>query len=95
VVFPDWRFDLVSLIAEGDRVAAHMPYSGTFANAINGIAPTGAVRPGRRDGHIPHRRSRIAEAWEVYDETGMWRRVGVNTHAQPYAKNLQVRISRS
>jgi predicted ester cyclase len=39
--FPDWRFDLLSLVAEGDRVVAHMPYGGTFANAINGIAPTG------------------------------------------------------
>ena len=23
--FPDWRFDLLALIAEGDRVVAHMP----------------------------------------------------------------------
>lgn len=28
--FPDWRFELLGLVAEGDRVVAHMPYSGTF-----------------------------------------------------------------
>jgi len=36
--FPDWRFDLLALIAEGD--------------------------------------GKVAEAWEVYDEAGMWRQLG-------------------
>ena len=39
--FPDWRFDLLSLVAEGDWVAAHLPYSGTFTKPIFGVAPTG------------------------------------------------------
>ena len=38
--FPDWRFDLNALVAEGDRVVAHMPYSGTHRAPILGIAPT-------------------------------------------------------
>src|SRR5215472_12589330 len=38
--FPDWRFDLRALIAEGDRVVAHMPYSGTHRQPILGVDPT-------------------------------------------------------
>ena len=74
--FPDWRFDLLSLVAEGDLVAAHMPYSGTFANAINGIAPTG--RFAQVDEMVIFRIAggKVAEAWEVYDERGMWRQLG-------------------
>jgi C-1 hydroxylase len=39
--FPDWRFSLQSLIAEGDVVVAHMPYSGTHRQAIVGVPATG------------------------------------------------------
>jgi predicted ester cyclase len=75
--FPDWKFDLLSLVAEGDRVVAHMPYSGTFTESILDVAPTG------RFAHVDEivifriADGRIAEAWEVYDESGMWRQLGV------------------
>src|SRR5262249_46350016 len=35
--FPDWRFDLLPLIAEGDRVVAHMPYRGTHRRSVLGV----------------------------------------------------------
>jgi C-1 hydroxylase len=75
--FPDWRFDLRALIAEGDRVVAHMPYSGTHRQPILGIAPTN--RPCSVDEIVIFRVSegKITEAWEVYDEAGMWRQLGV------------------
>lgn len=77
--FPDWRFELLSLVAEGDRVVAHMPYSGTFSHPIMGIAPTG--RSARVDEMVIFRiaEGKIAEAWEVYDESGMWRQLGVTS----------------
>jgi len=75
--FPDWRFDLRTLVAEGDLVAAHLPYSGTFTNAIYGIPPTN--RFARVDEMVIFRieGGRVAQAWEVYDESGMWRQLGV------------------
>ncbi|HEX7993482.1 MAG TPA: ester cyclase [Streptosporangiaceae bacterium] len=75
--FPDWKFDLLSLVAEGDRVVAHMPYSGTFTKSILDVQPTG--RFAQVDEIVIFRIAdgRIAEAWEVYDETGMWRQLGV------------------
>jgi steroid delta-isomerase-like uncharacterized protein len=79
--FPDWRFELRAMIAEGDLVAAHMPYSGTFTKPVAGIAPTGQFA--RVDEMVIFRIAdgRIAEAWEVYDEAGMWRQLGVRPTA--------------
>jgi hypothetical protein len=75
--FPDWRFTLLALVAEGDKVVAHMPYSGTLRGEIVGVQPTG--RPCTVDEIVIFRVAdgRIAEAWEVYDEAGMWRQLGV------------------
>jgi steroid delta-isomerase-like uncharacterized protein len=75
--FPDWRFELLALVAEGDRVVAHMPYRGTHRRAILGVAATG--RSCVVDEIVIFRVAggRIAEAWEVYDEAGMWRQLGV------------------
>ena len=75
--FPDWRFDPRRLVAEGDLVAAHMPYSGTFANPILGVAPTGRFAQVEEMVIFRIAGGRVAEAWEVYDERGMWRELGV------------------
>jgi steroid delta-isomerase-like uncharacterized protein len=74
--FPDWQFELLGLIAEGDRVVAHVPYSGTFTKPISGVAPTGQFA--RVDEMVIFRiaEGKVAEAWEVYDEAGMWRQLG-------------------
>jgi steroid delta-isomerase-like uncharacterized protein len=79
--FPDWRFDLLALVAEGDRVVAHMPYSGTHRAEVVGVPPTG--RSCTVDEIVIFRLAdgKIAEAWEVYDEAGMWRQLGVPTPA--------------
>jgi steroid delta-isomerase-like uncharacterized protein len=75
--FPDWQFELLDLIAEGDRVVAHMPYTGTFKTPISGVEPTG--RFARVDEMVIFRIAddKVAQAWEVYDEAGMWRQLGV------------------
>ena len=75
--FPDWRFEPRALIAEGDLVVAHMPYSGTFERPLSGLAPTG--QRAFVDEMVLFRIAggKIAQAWEVYDEAGMWRQLGV------------------
>jgi steroid delta-isomerase-like uncharacterized protein len=77
--FPDWRFSLLGLVAEGDRVVAHMPYQGTHRGTIVGVEATG--RSCDVDEVVIFRIAdgRIAEAWEVFDEAGMWRQLGVPT----------------
>ena len=75
--FADWHFDLRALIAEGNLVVAHMPYSGMHRHPIVGVPATDRaclvdeIVIFRIDG------GKIAEAWEVYDEAGMWRQLGV------------------
>jgi glyoxylase-like metal-dependent hydrolase (beta-lactamase superfamily II)/predicted ester cyclase len=40
---PDWRFEVLSTVAEGERVAVHWRAGGTFTgSAYQGIEPTGA-----------------------------------------------------
>ena len=75
--FPDWHFDLLALIAEGDRVVAHMPYSGTQREPILGVAPTHRSCSVDEIVIFQVKEGKIAEAWEVYDEAGMWRQLGV------------------
>jgi C-1 hydroxylase len=75
--FPDWRFELLRLVAEGTLVVAHMPYSGTHRSKIMGVEATG--RSCTVDEIVIFRivDSQIAEAWEVYDDAGMWRQLAV------------------
>ena len=66
-----------ALIAEGDLVVAHMPYAGTHRGAILGIEPTNRSCSVDEIVIFRLRAGKIAEAWEVYDEAGMWRQLGV------------------
>jgi len=54
-----------------------MPYRGTHRRAIAGVPPSG--RACLVDEMVIFRIEgrKIAEAWEVYDEAGMWRQLGV------------------
>jgi len=81
--FPDWRFDLLALIAEGDRVVAHMPYRGTHRGPILGVAPTNHSCSVDEIVIFRVSEGKIAEAWEVYDEAGMWRQLGVRPPGTP------------
>jgi steroid delta-isomerase-like uncharacterized protein len=75
--FPDWRFSLLALVAEDDYVVAHLPYSGTHRGAIAGVAPTGRFCTVDEIVIFRIADGRIVEAWEVFDEAGMWRQLGV------------------
>jgi C-1 hydroxylase len=79
--FPDWRFELLALIAESDRVVAHAPYSGTHRATVIGVSPTGRFCAVDEIVIFRIADGKIAEAWEVYDEAGMWRQLGVTTPA--------------
>jgi predicted ester cyclase len=39
--FPDYRMEIVDLVAEGDKVVAHFKCSGTHRGEWRGLAPTG------------------------------------------------------
>ena len=73
--FADYRFDLLDLIAEGDKVVARMPFTGTLTGPVLDLRPNG--RSVRVDEMVIFRiaAGRIVEAWEVYDEYSMRRQL--------------------
>jgi predicted ester cyclase len=70
------RFELLDLVAEGDKVVARMPFRGTHIGPILDLPPTG------RSVHVSEMvifrivDGKIVEAWEEYDEAGMRRQLG-------------------
>ena len=74
--FPDLRFELTDLVAEGDRVARRWVATGTHQGSFQGIAPTGrrvsltGIAIDRvRDG-------KLAETWLDFDMFGLLRQLG-------------------
>jgi predicted ester cyclase len=75
--FPDYRFELLDLIAEGDKVVARMPFSGTHTGPVLDLAATGRSVQVSEIVIFRIAEGKIVEAWEEYDELGMRRQLGV------------------
>lgn len=75
--FPDLRFTIEDLVAEGDTVAGRLTMSGTHEGPLMGMSPTG--RSVRQDHiHIVRfRDGKAIEHWGVRDELGMMQQLGV------------------
>lgn len=75
--FPDLRFTIEDLTSEGDLVSARLTYGGTHLGTWKGVPATG--KSFEADGMFFFRfeDGRLVEVWEVSDELGMWRQLGV------------------
>jgi predicted ester cyclase len=75
--FPDYRFAIEDLVAEGDTVVARVSVSGTHRGELMGLAPTG--RRVRTSGIEVFRfeRGKMAEHWAAFDALGMMRQIGM------------------
>lgn len=75
--FPDARFTVEDMLAEGDRVAARLTMRGTHLGALNGIPATGrsVVVSGMSIERIAE--GRIVEGWNENDALGMLQQLGV------------------
>ena len=75
--FPDIKFTLLDMIAEGDKVAVYWKLSGTHKSTFAGIPPTGKKVDGIQ-GIIIHRleNGRITEDWAVRDTFGLMVQLG-------------------
>jgi predicted ester cyclase len=75
--FPDLRFEIEELVAEGDVVAGRLTMSGTHEGPLMGIPPTGrAVRQDHMH-FVRFEGGKAVEHWGVRDELGMMRQLGV------------------
>ncbi len=77
--FPDFRYEVEDVIAEGEKVAVRDIFRGTHQGDFMGIPATGnrvtmeAIHIFRFDG------GRVAEHWVARDDLGMMRQLGAIT----------------
>jgi hypothetical protein len=77
IAFPDFRFELEDLIAEGDEVAVRLSVSGTHRGEMMGMAPTGKGVTASGIEVFRFQNGKIAEHWAAFDALGMLRQIGV------------------
>ena len=75
--FPDTRFEIEDIIAEGDMVALRGTTSGTHEGEFAGIAPTGKRFAVQQTHWIRVADGKLVEHWAVRDDLGMMRQLGV------------------
>ena len=74
--FPDGRYEVEDVLAEGDRVATRYTFRGTHRGAFGAIPPT--ERAVTATGINVHRveGGRIVEQWAQFDTEGLLRQLG-------------------
>jgi len=76
-IFPDHRFDIEDVVAEGDTVAVRGTCSGTHEGELLGIPPTGERFAVQQVHWFRVAEGKVAEHWAVRDDLGMMRQLGV------------------
>jgi steroid delta-isomerase-like uncharacterized protein len=78
--FPDLRYVIVDLIAEGDRVAARVFVQGTHAGEFRGIPATGRAVSIQQIHIWRVAAGRLEEHWACRDDLAALRQLGVLAH---------------
>ena len=75
--FPDFHFTIEEIIAEDDRVAARLPFTGTWQGEFWGHAPTGKHISVTETLVCHVKNGQLSECWEDWDEYGMRMQLGL------------------
>src|SRR5499425_3379670 len=75
--FPDLRFNIEQMIAEGDRVVSQLVMDGTHQGTWMGISPTGKRLHIRMITIHRIASSKIAEDWVLVESLGFFQQLGV------------------
>ncbi|MGF1616511.1 MAG: ester cyclase [Acidimicrobiia bacterium] len=75
--FPDFLIQIHQLVAEGDKVACHIEFSGTHTGEFNGIPPTGRRTGAQAISMFRVESGRLAEAWEFADVPAFLEPLGI------------------
>jgi predicted ester cyclase len=65
--FADFRFDVHSVVVDGDLAAVHATLHGTHVGEWNGAPPTGRQHTAEHMCFIRFEGDQIREVWELYD----------------------------
>ena len=76
--FPDIRFTLEDMVAEGDMVAVRWTLTGTNQGELMGVPPTGVPVEFEGNSIIRFDGGKYAEIWSSWDVRVMWLQLGVN-----------------
>jgi steroid delta-isomerase-like uncharacterized protein len=76
-VFPDHRFDVDDVAADGQTVAVRGTMVGTHEGELMGIAPTGKSVAVQQSHWFRVADGKLTEHWAVRDDLGMMRQLGV------------------
>jgi steroid delta-isomerase-like uncharacterized protein len=74
--FPDLRFTIEHLVAEGDLVVAHLTVRGTHRGELLGIPPTGTPITLAAMELYRIRDGKVAEQWVALDALGLLQQLG-------------------
>ena len=75
--FPDWREEVVQLVAEGDTVAGRFRCSGTHLGEFLGEAPTGKRMDVQEVFFLRSEGGRFVDFWGLEDSLGRMRQLGL------------------
>jgi predicted ester cyclase len=75
--FPDLRFTIEALVAEGDTVAGRLTMNGTHTGPLMGMPPTGRKVRQAHMHFVRFRDGKAVEHWGVRDDMGMMRQMGL------------------
>jgi predicted ester cyclase len=98
--FPDWREEIVDVVAEEDTVAAHFKCTGTHRGEMMGIAPTGRHMEVDEVYFLRVQDGKFVEFWGLEDNLTRMRQLGllpprpvaVARMLAYYAKKLSARL---
>ena len=75
--FPDWREEIVELVAEGDAVAGRFRCSGTHLGEFLGEAPTGEQMEVEEVFFLRVEAEKFTHFWALEDSMGRMRQLGL------------------
>jgi predicted ester cyclase len=75
--FPDWREEIVELVAEGDTVAGRFRCSGTHLGEFLGAAPTGKRMEVEEVFFLRTEGGRFVDFWGLEDSLSRMRQLGL------------------
>jgi predicted ester cyclase len=80
--FPDWREEIVELVAEGNTVAGRFRCSGTHLGEFLGEAPTGRRMDVEEVFFLRAEDGKFVDFWGLEDSLGRLRQLGLVPHAR-------------
>jgi predicted ester cyclase len=75
--FPDWREEIVELVAEGNTVAGRFKCSGTHRGEFLGEAPTGKRMEVEEVFFLRVEEGKFVDLWALEDSLGRMRQLGL------------------